>query len=114
LGKKAKVDNDNLKNVQQNISDLSDTLGKLTDSIKPMMDITDLGKSIDSLKNMLPTEENIERMTKEHTESNEEPPCVTCVSLIELVKQYPNDSDLGKEMRKIYKSYQDLIGDTEE
>ena len=113
MGKGRKINNDNLKNVQQNIEDLSSTIGKLTESIKPMMDMNDLGKSIESLKNLIPTEENVEQMVQED-DGESEPPCLTCTSLIELVKQYPNDQDLGREMRKIYKSYRELLGDTDD
>ncbi len=104
----------NLKDVESSIEDLSDVLDNLTSSMKPMMDMNDLGKSINQLKNMLPTDENMEKMTEEYNKENENPPCVTCTSLVELVEQYPNDSDLGEQIRNLYKSYQKLMGNTEE
>tara|TARA_Y100000310_G_C20174890_1_gene575363 strand:+ start:286 stop:567 length:282 start_codon:yes stop_codon:yes gene_type:complete len=78
------------KKVEDNITNLSDTISKLTEQIGPLLDFTDLGKQIENLKNTTAT------MGKEGEGD---------VTIVDLVEKYEDDADLGKALRELYNKY---------
>ena len=113
---------DNTKDIEKNISELNNTIEELTNSIGPLMDFRNIEKQIELLKDIVPTAENIKNSEGEtcmHGNSwNSE--CSECseLNLIDniflLVKQYPDDADLGKAFRELYNSYSGDSDKTEE
>ena len=119
-----------LNDIEKNISELSKTLEKLTKDIAPILNISDLGKNIDKLKNSIPKVETEEDPDDSDNTTNEGETCMHGNSwnsecsdcgelglvdhLFSLVEQYPDDSDLGKQVREIYNYHQKLTDNTEE
>ena len=121
--------NKELNDIEEGISKLSETLEKLTENIAPILNINDLGKTIDKLKNSIPKVETEEDPDDSDATTNEGETCMhgnswgsgcsDCDELglidhiFSLVEQYPDDSDLGKQVRDIYKYHQKLTDNTE-
>jgi len=118
---------DKFKKIEKNISDLGNTITELADKVEPLINFRNLEKQIEKLKDVVPTAENIEKMTgkegdtcmhgnawhSECSECNEMDRC-HCLITRELIEEYPDDADLGKEIRELYNSYTGDSDKTEE
>jgi thiol-disulfide isomerase/thioredoxin len=99
-----------LEQIEKNINNLSNTLEKLTGNLGPLMDFSDLGKSMEKLKNVVPKSPSVKEDDGEtciHGNSWHSG-CSDCDGMsamdhvFQLVEEYPNDMELGKAIRELY------------
>ena len=94
-------------------------------NINNVIDLNEMRKSIDNLKNIVPTKPKVKDIppvdgeTCMHGNSwNGE--CADCQeiglvdSVFDLVKAYPNDQALGQKVRELYNTFNTNSDDTEE
>ena len=101
----------NLQDIEKSIESLTDTLSTLTNSLGPLMNMGNISANIEKLKDIVPKKKDLnEGETCMHGNSwNSE--CSDCNelnlvdSVFKLVKEYPNDSELGAKVREFYNSY---------
>tara|TARA_Y100000310_G_scaffold112106_1_gene110538 strand:+ start:715 stop:1083 length:369 start_codon:yes stop_codon:yes gene_type:complete len=110
--KKTKLNIDGLKDLESKINNLT---SELEDKIKPILNFDKLQSTIDDLSKAFNSKNNSSEDKNEgetcmHGNSwNSE--CSDCNelnlvdSVFKLVKEYPNDSELGAKVREFYNSY---------
>ena len=105
---------------------LEDSIKELDSVLKPLMDFTNIGKLTDELKKTIDDATTM----KDSTTSNEGETCMhgnswngecsDCQeiglvdSVFDLVKQYPNDQELGEKVRELYNMFHPNTDDTED
>ena len=117
-----------INDIEKNISKLNETLEKLTENISPILDISNMGNTIEKLKNSIPTVETEDSPDSKDETNDEGETCMhnnswhsncsdceelnTIDDIFTLVENTPNDMELGKKIRQIYFCYKNDNADS--
>ena len=106
---------DNKEDLNKSINDLGDVIDQLADNLKPVFDFRNIEKSINALKDNIPTKGETcihgNAWGSECSDCNE---ASLVDDIFELVVEYPNNSELGAKLRELYHSYNSDSDDTED
>tara|TARA_Y100000310_G_C20517186_1_gene731773 strand:- start:17 stop:409 length:393 start_codon:yes stop_codon:yes gene_type:complete len=111
----------NLQHIEKSIESLTDTLSTLTNSLGPLMNMGNISTDIEKLKDIVPKKKDLnEGETCMHGNSWNSS-CTDCEAMngmdhvFEMVRQTPDDAELGAKVRGLYNTAEKLINsDTSE
>ena len=135
-----------LKDIEKGVNDLTNSLNDMADKFgnfdMPLVNLNDMEKTINSLKDIIPKKDNTTDDVEDLTEDDfgvETPPvdgetcmhgsswhsnCSDCDDMDDkevvlneienLIKTEPNDKELGKKIRDFYNKFNDYREDKEE
>ena len=113
------------KNPKDFTKSLEDSIKELDSVLKPLMDFTNIGNLTDQLKQTISDTGDIKDKLTDEGETcmhgnawNSE--CSDCQetglvdTVFDLVKEYPNDQELGEKVRELYNTFYSDNDDTDD